>query len=119
MMDHYSKSPAAVTLSKGTAIAQSGKKNKDKKNKAKSDGKDKDPKDSDKEFWKDKECYRCGKKGHPANACSVKPPKDDDDDRSKSGSKVDKDVLRSLRETGKALAQLGESAEFDDNLFEE
>ena len=106
MMDHYSKSPAAVAISEGTAFAQSGKKKKDDKNKAKSDGKDKDPKDFDKDYWKDKECYRCGKKGHPASACSVKPPKDDNDDSksaSKSGSKINMDVLRKLRATGKAL----------------
>ena len=118
MMDHYSKSPTAVTVSEGTAFAQSDKKKKFDKEKGKSVAKEKDPKDFDKEFWKDKECYRCGKKGHHANACSVKPPKDDDDERSsKSGSKVNKDVLRSLRATGKALAQLGESAEFDDDLL--
>ena len=28
----------------------------------------------DKKYWKDKECYNCGKKGHPANHCK-KPKK--------------------------------------------
>jgi hypothetical protein len=99
---------ALVTVSEGMSFAQDGKKKKGDKNKAKTDAKD--PKDFDKEFWKDKECYRCGKKGHPANACSVKPPKaEDDDDKSKSGSKANKDVIRSLKVAGKALAQLGEA----------
>jgi hypothetical protein len=116
MMDHYSKSPTAVTVSEGTSFAQEGKTKKGDKSKAKTDAKD--PKDFDKEFWKDKECYRCGKKGHPANACSVKPPKDYDDDSScvsKSGSKANNNNLCSLRATGKALTQLGVSAEYDNN----
>ena len=40
----------------------------------------------DKKYWKDKECYNCGKKGHPDNQCK-KPNKDrkryyDDSDQS-------------------------------------
>ena len=122
MMDHYSKAPTAIVPSEGTAFAQGGKKKKgNDKDKAKSDGKDKDPKEFDKEYWKDKECYRCGKKGHPATACSVKPPSDDDDKKaSKAGSKSSKDMLKGFREMGKALTQLGETVtEFDDDLFEE
>ena len=56
MMDHYSKSPAVVTVSEGTSFAQTGKKKKGDKDKPKTT--DKDPKEFDKEYWKDKECYR-------------------------------------------------------------
>ena len=122
MMDHYSKAPTAITHSEGTAFAQSGKNKKGDKEKAKSEGKDKDPKEYDKDYWKDKECYRCGKKGHPATACSVKPPKDDDDSSrsSKSSSKANTDLGKGFKEMGKALTQLGELVEeYNDDLFEE
>ena len=66
MMDHYSKSPTVVTVSEGTSFAQTGKKKKGDKDKPKTT--DKDPKEFDKEYWKDKECNRCGRKGHPATA---------------------------------------------------
>ncbi len=79
LMDHYSKSPTAITISEGTAFAQSGNKKKKVGDKEKEPEATKDPKDYDKEWWKDKECYKCGKKGHPASACSVKPLSDNDD----------------------------------------
>jgi hypothetical protein len=72
-MVHYSKTPTAITTLEGMVFAQSGKKKKKVGNKEKKPEATKDPKDFDKEWWKDKECYRCGKKGHPASACSVKP----------------------------------------------
>ena len=79
---------------------------------------DKDPKEFDKEYWKDKECYRCGRKGHPATTCSVKPLKDmEDDDKSKSSSKASKEFQATVKKASAALAQLGER-EFDDDLFE-
>jgi hypothetical protein len=120
MMDHYSKSPTAVVVSEGTSFAQTGKKKKGDKDKPKTT--DKDPKEFNKEYWKDKECYRCGKKGHPATACTVKPLKsEDDDDKSKSGSNASKEFREfqsKVKKAGTALAQLGET-DFDDNLFEE
>ncbi len=82
----------------------------------------KDPKDYDREWWKDKECYRCGKKGHPAAACTVKPPSDDDDKSSRSSklaSSVMAAIQKSMKTMGKAMTQLGETANFDDDLFEE
>jgi hypothetical protein len=71
LMDHYSKTPTAITTLEGTTFAQSGKKKKKVGDKEKKPEAAKNPKDFDKEWWKDKECYRCGKKGHPASACSV------------------------------------------------
>jgi hypothetical protein len=99
LMDHYSKAPTAITTSEGTAFAHNGgKKKKSDKDKAKSDT-PKDLKDFDKEWWKDKECYRCGKKGHPAPACLVKPPSDDNGKSScssKSSSKVMAEIQKSV-----------------------
>jgi len=124
LMDHYSKAPTAITASEGTAFVQKGgKKKKGDKDKAKSDT-PKDPKDFNMEWWKDKECYRCGKKGHPASACLVKPPSDDDgkssrSSKSKSSSKVMTEIQKSMKTMGKAMTQLGKGADFDDDLFGE
>ena len=123
LMDHYSKTPTVITTSKGTAFAQSGSKKKKggNKDKAKSDA-PKDPKDYNKEWWKDKECYRCGKKRHPATACRIKPPSDDDDKSirlSKSSSNAIASIHKSMKTMCKAMTQLGNAADFEDNLFEE
>ena len=57
-MDHYSKTPTAITTSEGTLLAQKSEKNKigNKDEEKKSDA-NKEPKDYDKVYWKDKECY--------------------------------------------------------------
>jgi len=107
-MDHYSNAPTAITNSEGTAFAQNGgktKKGKGDKDKAKSHT-PKDPKNFDTEWWKDKECYRCGKKGHSASACSVKPSSDDDDKSSRSStssSKAMTEIQKSMKTMGKAM----------------
>ncbi len=122
LMDHYSKTPTAITTSEGTAFAQSDKKKKkggDKKKKPKSP---KDPKDFDKEWWKDKECYRCGKKGHPASACSVKALSNNDDKlihSSKSASNAMAAIQKSMKTMGKVMTQISKIANFDNELFEE
>jgi hypothetical protein len=69
LLDKYSKKPAVVTHSEGTEFAQGGTKKKKPKSKD-----DTDPKnvEYDKEFYKDKDCFQCGKKGHPKAACTVK-----------------------------------------------
>ena len=50
LMDHYSKTPTAITTSEGTAFAQSGKKKKKVGDKEKEPETAKDPKDFDKEW---------------------------------------------------------------------
>ena len=63
-----------------------------------------------------------GKKGHPATACTVKPPSDDDDKSSwssKSSSNAIASIQKSMKTMGKAMTQLGEAAGFDNDLFEE
>ncbi len=122
LMDHYSKTSTAITTLEGTVFAQSDKKKKKGDNKAKKPKAPKDPKDFGKELWKDKECYRCGKKGHPASACSVKLLSDNYDKSirsSKSASNAMAAIQKSMKTMGKAMTQLGETADFDDELFEE
>jgi hypothetical protein len=64
LLDKYSKKPTVVVASEDTAFAQKGK-----KGEAKKDATDKKV-EFDKEFYKDKECFRCGKKGHPGGVHS-------------------------------------------------
>ncbi len=121
-MDHYSKTPTAIITLEGTAFAQSGTKKKKVGNKEKKPKAAKDPKDFDMEWWKDKECYRCGKKGHPASACSVK-LLSNNNNKSICSSKLPSNVMatiqKSMKAMGKAMTQLSETANFDDELFEE
>ncbi len=122
LMDHYSKTPTAITTLDGTAFAQSGKQKKKVGDKEKEPKAAKVPKDFDKVWWKDKECYRCGKKGHHASACSIKLLSDNDDKSicsSKSPSNAMAEIQKSMKAMGKAMTQLGETADFDDELFEE
>jgi hypothetical protein len=44
---------------------------------------------------------------------------EDNDDKSKSGSKASKDFQQKMKKAGAALTQLSEAAEFDNDLFEE
>jgi hypothetical protein len=122
LMDHYSKTPTTITTSEGMAFAQSDKKKKKGGNKEKKPEAPKDPKDFDKEWWKDKECYRCGKKGHPASACSVKPLSNNEDKSihsSKLASNAMAEIQKSMKIMGKAMTQISKIADFDDKLFEE
>jgi hypothetical protein len=99
LLDKYSKKPMAVTQSEGTALAQKeNKKGKSKKAKAA------DPKkvEYDKEFYRDKECFCCGKKGHPKEACTVKMIAADDDKSTKStASKISTLTKGSTADVGK------------------
>jgi len=124
LMDKYSKSPTVVTQSEGTSFAQKGKNKGGEKKKSD----DKNPKkvEYDKDFYKNRECFRCGKMGHPKSACTVKLKESDDDDKSvgskRSGSSSEmvkavgfiKDATKQL---GKAMTQVTETFEkfSDDN----
>ncbi len=122
LMDHYSKTPTAITTLEGTAFAWSDKKKKNGGDKDKKFEAPKDPKDFDMEWWKDKECYRCGKKGHPASACSVKLLSNNDNKlipSSKSASNAMTAIQKSMKTMGKAMTQISKIADFDDELFEE
>ncbi len=97
----------------GTGFAQSGKKKKKVGDKEKEAEVAKDPKDFDKEWWKDKECYRCDKKGHPASACSIKPLSNNDDKlicSSKLPSNAMAAIQKSMKAMGKAMIQISKIA---------
>ena len=78
LLDKYSKPiTSKVMASEGTTFAQGGS------NKG-SRGQNKDG--YDKKYWKDKECFKCHKKGHPASHC---PNKDNEDDTKSKSSSTD------------------------------
>ncbi len=122
-----------VNHSEGTAFAQGRTKKKMKKNKN-----DTDPKNVkyDKEFYKDKDYFRCGKKGHPKVACTVKMVPADEEKSTKPASStklvssktLSKEVGKTLslinnafKTIGKALSQVHEEIGTlaDDESFEE
>jgi hypothetical protein len=90
-LDRYSKSSPADGGSHGTAFAQKGGKPKKGGDKSLSDKPAKDKKDFDKEYFKDKPCFKCGKKGHPQSHCTAK----DDDDELSISSKSSKGSSKS------------------------
>jgi hypothetical protein len=125
-LDRYSKSATGKSGSHGTAFAQKGgrsKKGDGKKTPNKAKG---EKKDFDKEYYKDKPCFKCGKKGHPQ---SHRPSKDDDDDDSSISSKLSlasskssskpklKDFESQFKTHKKSFAQL-KSAHEDDSCSE-
>jgi hypothetical protein len=82
LLDKYSKSVVTPkpTQSEGTSFVQKGGRG----NRVRKDSKLKSQ-PFDKEHWKDKECYKCNKKGHPASHC---PTADANEDDKSSSSKA-------------------------------
>jgi hypothetical protein len=56
----------------------------------------------DKKYWKEKECYKCHKKGHPATHCPKKPSDDDDRSTASAASSVNK-LKKDLKSIKKAF----------------
>jgi len=81
-LDKFPKKTPPTTMSVGTAFAQKGAKGKGGGNAAaqKTEGK---VKPYNKKFFANKECFNCGKLGHPAKSC----PNASTDEGTKSSSK--------------------------------
>jgi len=101
LLDKFSKTTVskATTQSEGTAFAQGG-------GRGRGAGRGQQ-KTFDKEYWKDKECYKCHKKGHPATHCTKK----DDDEASVAStkstvSKLQKDIKSIKKKFTTVNAQL-------------
>jgi hypothetical protein len=77
LLDKYSKTAfAKVTQSEGTSFAQRRGRGGGRGGRS---GNGKSKKKINKEYWKDETCYKCEKKGHPANKCPKKSTNDDDE----------------------------------------
>ena len=99
-LDKYSKTAvSAPTIQEGSSFAQKGG------TRGRFD-------ENDKKFWKDKTCYNCKEKGHPAPLCPKKgsktKAKEDDDDKSKS-SKSSKSSKTSLAKLQKDMKKTKKS----------
>jgi hypothetical protein len=79
LLDKYSKTDVAkVTQYEGTSFAQRSGRGGGRGGRS---GNGKSHDNFDKEYWKDKTCYKCEKKGHPAKKC---PKKSNNDNEEKS-----------------------------------
>jgi hypothetical protein len=77
LLDKCSKTVVArATQSEGTSFAQRGGRG---GGGGKASEKREDSNTYDKKWWKNKECYKCHKKGQPATHCPKKSAKDDED----------------------------------------
>jgi hypothetical protein len=118
LLDQYSKTAVSrVTQSEGTSFAQSSDRGGGKgRNGGNCNGESHDSSTYDKKYWKDKECYKCHKKGHPVMHCPKK--SNDDDDKSltstaNSVQKLKKDIKsmnKALTTVNTQLAQFKEAA---------
>jgi hypothetical protein len=112
LLDKYTKTVVSKTTpSEGTSFAQKGGKGKEGgSGKTKRGGKGRKP--FNKELWKDKECYKCHKKGHPASHCD-----DDEDNQSRaSQASVNKRISKDIKSIKKAFTQLAKVKETDSSL---
>jgi len=124
LLDKYSKTAVTKTTpSEGTSFAQSGGGGQGRGNASRgsggrgSRGSDYTGKSSDKEFWKDKLCFKCGKKGHPSFEC---PNDKDDDDKSRSSktskSSVSKKLSKDMKSMKKVFMQFQTAIEADSDI---
>jgi hypothetical protein len=85
LLEKYSKIVIPkVTQSEGTSFAQKGGRGGGRS--YNDNGKGHECSTYDKKYWKDKECYKCHKMGHPATHCRKKSNSNDDDDSSASAT---------------------------------
>jgi hypothetical protein len=96
LLDKYSKTVIPrVTQSEGASFAQKGGRGGVRGNNG--NGKGRDSSTYDKKYWKDKNCYKCHKMGHPATHFPKKSNSNDDDDSSAAATvnsvkKLQKDI---------------------------
>ena len=98
-----------MTPSEGASFAQKGKREK-------KGGRQRKSGDFDEKYWKDKECYNCNEKGHPASHCPKKEEDDDDKSRASSASsvkKLEKDMKNMKKKFSTVNTQLEQLKEND------
>jgi hypothetical protein len=116
LLDKYSKTlMPKMTQSEGTSFVQKGGRGKGN-GAGRGNGAGKgNQKPFDKEYWKDKECYKCKKKGHPSLHRPNADDKEDDKSRSSQAKSVKK-LARDLKSMKKAFTQLQQMKESDSDI---
>jgi hypothetical protein len=108
LLDKYSKTVVPkVSPSKGTSFVQRGGRGSGNQNGSgagRGNGSTGNAKPFNKDYWKDKECFKCHEKGHPASHC----PKADnnDDEKSHASAKSIKKLMKEIKTMKKAFTQL-------------
>jgi hypothetical protein len=115
ILNKYSKTVVTkVTHSEGTSFAQKGGRG-GRNRSSNGNGKGYDSSTYDKKSSKDKECYKCHKKGHPSMHCPKKPSDDNDRSTASAASSVKKlkkdlkSIKKSFTTVNTHLAQLKEA----------
>ena len=62
--------------------------------------------DYDKKYWKDKDCFKCGEKGHPASHCPKKTNTEDDEKSLASAQSSVKKLTKEFKNMQKAFSQV-------------
>jgi hypothetical protein len=122
LLDKYSKTVVAkVTHSEGTSFAQ--KSSRGGRNRSSNvNEKGHDSSTYDKKYWKDKECYKCHKKGHPATHRPKNPSDDDDRSTASADARSVKKLKKDIKSIKKAFTtfntQLAQLKEADTDIYE-
>jgi hypothetical protein len=115
LLDKYSKTVVArVTYSEGTSFSQKSGQGGGNRG-GNGNGKGHDSSTYDKKYWKDKECYKCHNKGHPAMNFPKKPSDDNDHSTASTASSVNnlkkdlKSIKKAFTTVNTQLTQLEEA----------
>jgi hypothetical protein len=122
LLDKYSKTVIPkVTQSEGTSFALKGGRGGGQSYTV--NGKDHDSGTYDKKYWKDKECYKCHKMGHPETHCGKKSNSNDDEDSSaaetvNSIKKLQKEIKSTMKAFTTVNTQLEKLKEAESDISE-
>jgi hypothetical protein len=109
LLDKYSKTAVAkVTQSEGTSFAQNSGRGGGHGGRS---GNGKSHDNFNKEYWKDKTCYKCEKKGHAANKCPKKSNNDDDEKSVASATSSVKKLKKDFKSIKKAFTTVNTQLE--------
>jgi hypothetical protein len=122
LLDKYSKTVVPkVTKSEGTSFAQKGGRGSDRSYNG--NGKGHESSTYDKKYWKDKECYKYHKMGHPATNFGKKSNSNEDDDSSAAATvnsvkKLQKDIKSTRKAFTTVNTQLEKLKEAESDISE-
>jgi len=111
LLDMYTKTAVQrPSPSEGQLFAQEKQKARNGKNKD-DKGYTNKGQDYDKKYWKEKTCYKCGEKGHPASSHQ----EEEEDDKSRASTKSMKKLSKEVKSMKKAFTQLQKTQEEEDS----